>query len=286
MASARFDLHSHSTYSDGTLSPRELVALAADRGLSGLSLTDHDTIDGLEEAVAAAQILGLECIPGIEVSSSTLAQGEVHILGYFIDPQNAALHEMLAELAQQRVRRAHDICALVHAATGKLTYEDVLAQSEQRTPGRPHIARAMMRLGIVHSVQQAFDEWLTPGGKAYVKRTGAPLATAIDVIHRAGGVAVFAHPGARWRDGIREIAVREAVAVGLDGIEVDHPDHDDNAVRRCVELCDELSLLQTSGSDDHGIGSEGPRLGCRTVAERAVNELRARAREYRARLNG
>lgn len=279
MASARFDLHTHSTASDGALSPRELVALAADRGLAGIALTDHDTLAGLEEAQAMALVLGVRCIPAVEISCSSEHAGLVHLLGYFVDPASAALQGLLAEVQQLRVQRAAAIVARLVDLGGRITVEDVLFESGGNPPGRPHIARAMVKAGLITDPLDAFSpEWIAPGGRAWVDTPSVPVERAIAVVHEAGGAAVFAHPGSRSKGGVREAAVRHAASAGLDGVEVDHPDHTDDAVRRCVEIARELDLVQTSGSDDHGTGVEGPRLGCRTVSGRVVAELERRAR--------
>lgn len=283
MSRDRFDLHTHSTASDGTLRPREVVALAAERGLAGIALTDHDTTDGLAEAQGMADALGLRCIPGVELSCHSPSAREAHLLGYFIDPDDAGLGELFAEMRAQRVERTAAIVQRVAELAGALSMDDVLAESGGAPPGRPHIARAMVRLGIIDEVDHAFgDEWFGPGGRAFVPRAGMPIERGIDAIHAAGGVAVFAHPGARAQRGLREDAVRHAAAAGLDGVEVDHPGHDGDVVRRCAELASELRLVQTAGSDDHGHGPDGSRLGCRTVPARVVQALEARARAYRA----
>lgn len=278
MARNRFDLHTHSTASDGVLPPREVVALAAERGLAGIALTDHDTTDGIAQAQGAAEALGIRCIAGVELSCTSPTAREAHILGYFIDPSDAGLAEVFADMRRQRVERAAAIVERVAQIAGRLTMEDVLAESNDAPPGRPHIARAMVRHGIIEDVDHAFStEWFGPGGRAFVGRDAMSIERGIAAIHGAGGVAVFAHPGARSSIGLREDAVREAAGYGLDGIEVDHPGHDGDIVQRAAELAVELGLVQTAGSDDHGHGPDGSRLGCRTVPERIIDALEARA---------
>jgi 3',5'-nucleoside bisphosphate phosphatase len=283
MARDRFDLHTHSTASDGVLPPREVVALAAERSLAGIALTDHDTTAGVAEAVGMAEALGVRCIPGVELSCSSPAAAEVHVLGYFIDPDDAGLAELFARMRAQRVERASKIVDRVAQLAGALSMDDVLAESGGAPPGRPHIARAMVRLGIIDEVDHAFGtDWFGNDGRAFVPREGVSVERAISAIHDAGGVAVFAHPGARSRTGLREEAVRHAASLGLDGVEVDHPGHDGDVVERCAQLATELGLVQTAGSDDHGQGPDGSRLGCRTVPVRIVDALEARARALRA----
>jgi predicted metal-dependent phosphoesterase TrpH len=283
MSRDRFDLHTHSTASDGTLPPREVVALAAERGLAGIALTDHDTTDGIAEAQGMAESLDLRCIAGVELSCFSPTAREAHVLGYFVDPTDAGLVTLFDEMRVQRVERAARIVERVSSIAGALTMDDVLGESGGAPPGRPHIARAMVRLGIIDEVDHAFGEdWFGTGGRAFVPRDGMSVQRGIDAIHAAGGVAVFAHPGARSRTGLREDAVRHAATLGLDGVEVDHPGHDGEVVRRCAELATELGLVQTAGSDDHGHGPDGSRLGCRTVPARIVDALEARARARRA----
>lgn len=283
MSRDRFDLHTHSTASDGTLPPREVVALAAERGLAGIALTDHDTVDGIAEAQGMAASLGVRCIAGVELSCFSPTAREAHVLGYFIDPEDPVLADLFEEMRAQRVERAAAIVQRVSAIAGALTMEDVLAESGGAPPGRPHIARAMVRLGIIEDPDHAFGEsWFGTGGRAFVDRDGMSIQRGIDAIHAAGGVAVFAHPGARSGNGLREDAIRHAVTLGLDGVEVDHPGHEGETVRRCAELAVELGLVQTAGSDDHGHGPDGSRLGCRTVPARIVDALEARAQALRA----
>ncbi len=283
MSRDRFDLHTHSTASDGTLPPREVVSLAAERGLGGLALTDHDTTDGLAEAMGMAEALGIRCIPGVELSCFSPTAREAHLLGYFIDPDDAGLAELFAEMRAQRVDRASAIVERVARIAGQLTMDDVLGESGGAPPGRPHIARAMVRLGIIEDVDHAFgEEWFGTGGRAFVPRDGMSIERGINAIHESGGVAVFAHPGARSRSGLREDAVRHAATLGLDGVEVDHPGHDGDVVERCAALATELGLVQTAGSDDHGHGPDGSRLGCRTVPARIIDALEARSRALRA----
>lgn len=283
MSRDRFDLHTHSTASDGVLSPREVVALAAERGLGGLALTDHDTVAGIEEAAATAELLGVQLVPGVELSCVSPGGRHVHLLGYFVDPTEPELLVLFEQLRTQRVERAAAIVHRVNRLTGQLTMDDVLAESGGAPPGRPHIARAMVRLGIIEELDHAFEaEWFGTDGRAWVQRDGVPMQHAIAAIHCAGGVAVFAHPGARSPRGVREDAVRHAASEGLDGIEVDHPEHEGDVVQRCAELAVELGLVQTAGSDDHGHGTDGSRLGCRTVPMRIVDALAARAAARRA----
>lgn len=284
MPPERYDLHTHTVASDGMLAAREVVALAVDRGLSGIAITDHDTVDGISQGVAAGQALGIDCIAGIELSCASATEPMIHILGYFVNPGSPELVHAIGRVQQSRVERAQRIVQRLNALGVVMTYEDVAREADGSPPGRPHIARAMVRAGVITEPNQAFSaDWIAPGGRAWVDSHPLPLAEGIAAIHAAGGVAVFAHPGSRVTGSgyIREAAVREAAAAGLDGIEVDHPDHGDEALRESVALALELGLIQTAGSDDHGVGVDGPRLGCRTVPGRVVEQLKSKAQSYR-----
>lgn len=281
MASARYDLHVHTTASDGVLSPREMVALAADRGLAGLAVTDHDTVAGLDEALAVATMLDVQLIPGLELTCATRDGHVLHLLAYFFNRLDADLAALLGHLSRERRDRAAAMVDRIGQLGGKLDFEDVLEQSGGRAPGRQHVARAMVAAGIVRDVEDAFsDAWIGAGGRAWVRSFGVPADQAVRVIHSAGGVAVLAHPGRIPRAAIDQV-VSAAVAAGLDGVEVDHPDHGEAAIRVAAGLAREYGLIQTGGSDDHGSGLDGPRLGCRTVSQRVVDALAVQARQYR-----
>lgn len=284
MTRDRFDLHSHSTASDGLLRPRELVALAAERGLGGIALTDHDTVAGIAEATGMGAALGIRVVAGVELSCIDTTGRLVHILGYGFDPADEGLEALFQQLRDERVRRAAAIIERVQAIDGRLSVDAVSDEAGDAATGRPHIARAMVKLGMIDDVDAAFSAtWFGPHGPAWESLRGIPLATGIAAIHSAGGVAVYAHPGARTTDGVPESSIREAALAGLDGIEVDHPGHDGDAVQRCAELAIELGLIQTAGSDDHGVGQEGSRLGCRTVPARIVDAIDARVNARRVR---
>jgi predicted metal-dependent phosphoesterase TrpH len=264
------------------LPPREVVALAAERGLAGIALTDHDTTNGIAEAQGMAQSLGIRCIAGVELSCSGPAGNPIHLLGYCIDPEHAGLQAMFASMRRERLERADAIVVRIRELGGEVTMDDVLREAGDAPAGRPHIARAMIGAGLITDIDEAFTpDWFGPGGRAFVSRDGVQVADAIQVIHDAGGVAVFAHPGARTKDGFREEAIREAATAGLDGVEADHPSHEGDIVRRISEVAIELGLVQTAGSDDHGYGIDGSRLGCRTVPQRIVDALDARAQARR-----
>jgi len=280
MSRDRFDLHTHSTASDGMLPPREVVALAAERGLAGIALTDHDTTDGIAEARGMAASLGIELIAGVELSCTGEMGQIVHMLGYFVDPDDAPLQALFASMRDERLTRAERIVERLEQITGgtSVTLDGVLAHAADAPIGRPHIARAMISAGLIKEADEAFSSnWFGPGGPAWVERDTVTVAQAIQAIHNAGGAAVFAHPGARTRNGFREEQIRHAVSVGLDGVEADHPSHEGDVVQLISEFAIETGLVQTAGSDDHGTGVDGSRLGCRTVPRRIIDALQARA---------
>jgi predicted metal-dependent phosphoesterase TrpH len=265
MAHFQIDLHAHTTASDGTYAPTALVKLAANRGLKVLGVADHDTIDGLSEAMAAGQRLGLEVVPGVEFSLRHEREKQfvgLHLLGYFVDPQAANLIEIMTKVRQGRIEQKIRQIKKLQAFGFDIPVEAVLAKASG-VPGRPHIATVLMERnpGRFENIQQIFDEYLGTGAKAHVGRQFAlTLAEAAAVIKEAGGVPVLAHPGAydSWIDPIT--VVRNARAAGLDGVEVYYPYNQGQHlsgsrsrwIARIDALADELGLLKTGGSDFHG----------------------------------
>jgi hypothetical protein len=244
----RIDLHTHTIYSDGTLSPEALVALAIQRGLAALSITDHDSIEALEPARTAAD-RALEVVPGIELSAA-LAGAEVHILGYFVDPANEALLARLAQFREERVGRAMMIVERLCELGAPIDPQTVLTLAGPGVVGRPHIAAALIRAGHVESIDDAFRRYLSRDGKAFIPRPAFQPEDAISLVHAAGGVSVIAHPGAMLPDSVMEYLVD----AGLRGVEVWHPQHGAATVRRYRALAMRLRLLETGGSDYHGSG--------------------------------
>lgn len=242
----RIDLHTHTHFSDGTLSPEALVAFAIERGLSALSITDHDSIDALDPARAAAGN-GLELVPGIELSSNRDGL-ELHILGYYLDPTHEGLRVRLLEFRTERMNRALEMVERLRSLGAPIDADEVVAHAGPGVIGRPHVASALLRAGHVDSIDDAFRRYLSRDGQAFVPRPSFLAEDAIALIHAAGGVSVIAHPGAALSDGVIE-ALRDA---GLQGLEVWHPQHGVAAVRRYRALADRLGMLQTGGSDYHG----------------------------------
>jgi predicted metal-dependent phosphoesterase TrpH len=247
------ELHTHTTYSDGILTPQQLVARAAQNGVKALAITDHDTLHGWDEAIAAAKPYNLEIIPGVELS--TVHNGRsLHILGYY--PQRALLEIPLAERLAGRKRRAKQMVANL----SQMGYPLDSAQLEgngNMALGRPHIASAMVRAGYVSSVQEAFERFLGEDQPAYVHYEKFSIQEGISLICDCGGIPVWAHPYL-FRGGKVEDVLPELLAAGLMGLEVYHPHHGNNKVHRLQQLCQEHNLLMTGGTDYHGYDLEHP----------------------------
>ncbi|MGW1958502.1 PHP domain-containing protein [Streptomyces sp. NPDC001920] len=248
----RIDLHTHSTASDGTDTPAELVRRAAAVGLDVVALTDHDTTRGHAEAIAALPE-GLTLVTGAELSCRVDGIS-MHMLAYLFDPAEPALLAERELVRDDRVPRAQGMVAKLNALGVPVTWEQVLRIAGDGSVGRPHVASALVELGVVPTVGDAFTEdWLADGGRAFVEKHETDPFEAIRLIKAAGGVAVFAHPAASKRGRtVPEAAIAEMAAAGLDGIEVDHMDHDPDTRARLRGLAKELGLLTTGSSDYHG----------------------------------
>ncbi|WP_328879470.1 PHP domain-containing protein [Streptomyces sp. NBC_00299] len=248
----RIDLHTHSTASDGTDTPAELVLGAAAAGLDVVALTDHDTTRGYAEAIAALPE-GLTLVTGAELSCR-IDGISMHMLAYLFDPEESALLAERELVRDDRVPRAQGMVAKLNALGVPVTWEQVLRIAGEGSVGRPHVASALVELGVVPTVGDAFTEdWLADGGRAFVEKHETDPFEAIRLIKAAGGVAVFAHPAASKRGRtVPESSIADLAAAGLDGIEVDHMDHDPDTRARLRGLAKELGLLTTGSSDYHG----------------------------------
>lgn len=250
---SRIDLHLHTTHSDGSLPPSEVLKLAGHAGVAALAITDHDITSGIPEAVAAGQELGIEVIPGVEVSSFD-GRSELHILGYFLDWQDPILGTRLATLRASRHRRNPLIIDRLRAAGLEISYDEVRTLAGTESVGRPHIAQVLMQKKYVSSAKEAFDRYLAEGRPAYVARELPTPADAIQWIREAKGIAVLAHP--TWvkdnGDGLHSCVaiLKEA---GLDGVEVHYSTHSKAQTASYLEMAQRLDLLITGGSDFHGI---------------------------------
>ncbi len=250
---SRIDLHLHTTHSDGSQSPAEVVRLAHEADVSALAITDHDITTGLPEAIAAGQELGIEIIPGIEISSRH-GESELHVLGYFIKWQEAQLNERLMTLRESRHRRNPQIIELLQAAGIDITYDEVRAAAGSDSVGRPHIARVLMDKKVVTTAKEAFDRFLAEGKAAYVPRDLPCPEDAIRWIKDAGGLAVLAHPTwVKTTEGTLTDVARRLKEQGLDGVEVHYSTHTPRQTRTYLSLAKQLGLLVTGGSDFHGM---------------------------------
>lgn len=248
------DLHVHSSASDGSLSPREVVAEAKKKSLRAIALTDHDTTDGLDEALAAGAALGLEVIPGIEISADH-KPGSMHILGLFIDHHHPGLAEQLHILKQARAERNPQIIAKLQKLGVAITMEEVLAVAGRGQVGRPHIAQVLVTKGYVSSFQNAFERYLGNHGPAYVHKFRFSPQKAIAMITAAGGVAALAHPFSLEYSSIGHLKMilQQLRDWGLAALEVYYPEHSPEKQEIYKKLAQELGLLLTGGSDYHGI---------------------------------
>ena len=268
------DLHSHTTASDGSLAPRELVRKAVEHGVRVLAITDHDSTEGLAEALAeAARHPGLEIVPGLEINCD-VAGGEIHILGYYVDYQADWFQAFLREQRAERVERVHRIAARLAELGMPIDPEEVFALVREGSAGRPHVAQVMVKHGYVKSVREAFDRYLHATGPANVPRKRLRPVDAVEVIRRAGGVPVLAHPGLAGKDDM----IPELVRAGLAGIEAYYAEHSAAQTAAYLALCRVHGLVATGGSDYHGphAGRANP-PGTPRVPMTAVDELRSRA---------
>ncbi len=273
-----YDLHTHTDCSDGTTTPEDNVRVAVALGLEGIGVTDHDTTAPLERADAAAAGTGLEIVPGTEFSAE-LDGSSVHVLGYWIDPADAPLQAEMDRLRNERERRAEQIVERFHELGVPVDIARVRELAGAAPIGRPHIARAVVETGAASDLQEVFDEWLADGKPANVPKYAVDPVAAVELIRGAGGVAVLAHPGLYGRDGagIAAATIEAMVAVGLAGIEADHPDHTPEQRAHYGDLARALGLLMTAGSDFHGERKQH-QLGDATTSRATVEALRARRR--------
>jgi 3',5'-nucleoside bisphosphate phosphatase len=274
----RIDLHTHSNASDGSDSPAEVIRNAAAAGLDVIGLTDHDTVGGHAEA-AAALPAGLTLVTGTEFSCR-LDGVSIHMLGYLFDPEEPELATQRELLRDDRVPRAQAIIAKLNALDVPVSWEQVSRLAGDGAVGRPHVAAAMVETGAVATVKDAFTlEWIADGGRAHVDKHELDGHTAVRMIHDAGGVAVFAHPLAVKRGEVVKDSsiVRLAEEAGLDGVEVDHYDHDEANRARLRGMAADLGLITTGSSDYHGT-VKSVRLGDNLTSPEAYAELVARAK--------
>ncbi len=243
----RVDLHTHTNFSDGAFSPKELITLAHKNNLDVISITDHDTISAIPEAITHGEELGVEVIPGVELSSD-IADREVHILGYFIDIENEELLRYLKFFRDERLKRAERIVKKLNYLGLSITLDDVLEEAKNsEIIGRPHIASAMLRLKLVDNFLEAFNKYLGNYAPAYEKKVHISPASAFKIISDAGGLAFIAHPG-----NMPEHLIKELIDAGVDGIEIIHPSHTTFQTNYYKNITNQYFLLASGGSDFHG----------------------------------
>jgi len=258
MTSSFVDLHCHSTASDGALAPADVVRLAVECKLSAMALTDHDTIDGVAEAAAEAGRLGLDFLPGIEISAEFPHPGTLHLLGYGVDPQSAVLRDLTKTLLAGRDNRNPKIIAKLNEMGVHVSMEEWEEQAKGNVLGRPHLAAILHRKGYVNSIKEAFNKYLGQGAPAYADKERLSPRRAIEMIIECGGVPVLAHPIQLRTDNDAQLEriVKDLIDQGLAGIEVIHSDHNADNVQKYDALARRYGLLRTGGSDFHGANKQ------------------------------
>jgi hypothetical protein len=264
------DLHLHTQFSDGTFTPEELVLHAQKQGLACIALTDHDTVEGCARAAAASAAVNLEFITGAELTAEH-ADTEVHVLGYFLDAGNQLLLDRIAQFQAGRQRRIHEMVAALNKLGVPLKVEAVFALANCKSPGRPHVARALVKEKLIGSLDEAFERYLKKGRPAWVPKTKMSAFESVELIHQAGGLAVMAHPGLNRTDEI----IPALVEAGLDGIECFHTKHSTVMSERYLEIAEKYELLVTGGSDCHGFSKNKPLIGTVKLPYGHVEKLHA-----------
>jgi len=271
------DLHIHSTFSDGNFTPEEIVNHAKNAGLAAISITDHDNTDGTPSAITAGKELGVEVVPGVELSvePESLQDEEIHILGYYVDWKDESFQEKLRHFRKARRERAHHILEKLAHLGIKIDSQQLFEVAGKGSVGRMHVAKVLKDEGFVNYLQEAFDLYLAYGKPAYVPKLRLSSPEAITLISRIGGISVIAHP--IYGGNSREI-IQKLKSLGLDGIEVYYPNHSSEDVRKFQSWAKEFGLLTTGGSDCHGatINEEVP-----MVNSEVPYDILEQVREYR-----
>jgi len=265
------DLHTHTIHSDGYYFPEKLIKKAQTHGIDIISITDHDSTNGIEEAALYASKYGIEIIPGVEISTD-IRDTEVHILGYFIDPKNKELEHYLHFFRDERHKRAIRIVKKLNLLGLNISMEDVLELAKDSAIGRPHIAQALMAKGQVKTFFEAFYKYLGNHAPAYERKVHLSPQSAFKIISDAGGLSCIAHPG-----NMPEILIKELIDAGVDGIEVIHPSHSPEQVKFYRGIVNEYFLLESGGSDFHGGKREDEEnLGKYFTSSKVVDAMRRR----------
>ncbi len=268
------DLHLHTQFSDGTFTPEELAGHGASLGFAALALTDHDTVEGCARMAAACAAAEIEFIPGAELTAE-YENIEVHILGYFLDTQNQTLLTEIARFQAVRQQRIHEMVARLNGVNVPLEAGSVFALANCKSPGRPHVARALVKAGLVASLDEAFERFLKKNRPAWVPKAKVSALEGIDLIHQSGGLAVMAHPGLNRTDEI----IPALADAGLDGIECFHTKHSPALSARYLEIADRFHLLVTGGSDCHGFSKGKPLIGGIKLPYEHVEKLKVKVAE-------
>jgi hypothetical protein len=270
LASGYADLHLHSHFSDGTYAPEEIVAHGVRFGFAALALTDHDSVEGCARMDAACRAVGIEFIPGAELTAEQ-AGNELHLLGYFLDTQNPKLLAEINKFQTVRQNRIREMVARLNQLNIPLSADAVFTLANCRSPGRPHVARAMVNAGLCASLDEAFERFLKKNRPAWVPKMKMSALEAIELIHQAGGLAVMAHPGLNRTDEV----IPELAEAGLDGIECFHTKHSPTAAARYLAFAEQFQLLVTGGSDCHGLSKGKPLIGTVKLPYERVERLKA-----------
>ena len=263
------DLHLHTNFSDGTYTPEELAGHARRCGFKAVALTDHDTMEGCERMAAACEAGGVEFIPAAELTAEHDGH-ELHMLGYFLDARNEKLLADLAHFQEVRRQRIYEMVARLNQLKIPLQPEAVFRLANCHSPGRPHVARALVEARLCSSLDEAFERFLKKGKPAWVPKFKISAAEAISLVHHAGGLAVMAHPGLNHTDEL----IPDLVAAGMDGLECFHTKHSTSTTQRYLEIADRHHLLVTGGSDCHGMSKGRPLIGSIKVPYECVERLR------------
>ncbi|MFN7139679.1 MAG: PHP domain-containing protein [Limisphaerales bacterium] len=270
------DLHLHTSFSDGTYSPEELAEHGKRNSLAAIALTDHDTVEGCPRTAAACEALGIEFIPGTELTAE-INGIEVHLLGYFLDIQNPRLLKEVGEFQRVRQQRIHEIVARINKLNVPLKVESVFKIANCQSPGRPHVARALVQAGLCGSMDEAFDRFLKKHRPAFVPKAKMSAAHGIELIHEAGGLAVAAHPALNQSDDV----IPKLVDAGLDGIECFHTKHTPSDSKRYLRFAEKYNLLVSGGSDCHGMSKGKPLMGSVKIPYEYVEKMKTALQQRR-----
>ncbi len=271
------DLHLHTNFSDGTYSPEELAGHGARLKFRALALSDHDTVEGCERMAAACASHGIEFIPATELTAEIDGQ-EVHMLAYFINTTDAKLLVELAKFQEVRQSRIREMVAAIQKLGVPLREETVFEVANCRAPGRPHVARALVKAGLCRSLDEAFERFLKNGRPAWVPKFKMSATEAIELVHGAGGLAVMAHPGLNHCDAL----IPTLAACGMDGLECYHTKHPWAQAAHYEKMAEQLNLLVTGGSDCHGMSKGRPLIGGIKLPYQHVEKMKEAVKKWQA----